>query len=91
MKPAHLTLISTRRLLHAKVRNIVHSHIKHWYLHIYIDAEGKDFTVNYDKLVIAVGSVPNTLGLKDVEKNTMFLRDLQGTCQVIIIEHNNLC
>jgi NADH:ubiquinone reductase (non-electrogenic) len=42
-------------------------------------ADGKDFTVNYDKLVIAVGSVPNTLGLKEIEKNCLFLRDLQDS------------
>jgi NADH dehydrogenase FAD-containing subunit len=35
--------------------------------------------MDYDKLVIAVGAVPNMLGLKDVDKHCLFLRDVHGS------------
>jgi NADH dehydrogenase FAD-containing subunit len=41
--------------------------------------EGRDFKLKYDKLVIAVGAVPNTLEVKDVDKHCLFLRDINDS------------
>eukprot|EP00850_Spirogloea_muscicola_P001542 SM000005S17339 [mRNA] locus=s5:1405445:1410362:- [translate_table: standard] len=39
--------------------------------------DSRCFTVEYDKLVIAVGSAPNTFGIKGVHENAIFLREIE--------------
>ncbi|KAI8890688.1 FAD/NAD-P-binding domain-containing protein [Backusella circina FSU 941] len=42
-----------------------------------IDQEPKTFSLDYDKLVISVGSYSNTFGIPGVKENAYFLKDVQ--------------
>lgn len=41
------------------------------------DVTGRQFSVPYDVLIVAVGSVNNTFGVPGVEENAFFLKDLE--------------
>lgn len=48
--------------------------------------DGRKFTMNYDKLVIAVGGEVNTYGVKGVSQYCKFLKDLDGKISENIIQ-----
>lgn len=41
------------------------------------------FTLDYDKLVVAVGSINNTFGTPGVYENCLFLKEASGTRSVL--------
>lgn len=44
----------------------------------YKSFEGKDLEIKYDKLIIAVGGVPNTYNIPGVSNHCMFLKNIEG-------------
>jgi NADH:ubiquinone reductase (non-electrogenic) len=54
-----------------------------------IAPEKREFTLPYDKLVVAVGAVNNTFGTPGVEQNCIFLKELSGQIEIIIDYNNN--
>ncbi len=46
------------------------------------EVSGKEFTVAYDKLVIATGAEASTFGIKGVHEHAIFLRDVKNAMDI---------
>ncbi len=47
-----------------------------------LELSGKEFTVAYDKLVIATGAEASTFGIKGVHEHAIFLRDVKNAMDI---------
>lgn len=60
--------------------NTLEESVKQYY--IYAGQEQKSFSLDYDKLVISVGSYSNTFGIPGVKEFAFFLKDVQDARKI---------
>ena len=46
------------------------------------DSHGSELQLSYDKLIVAVGSQPNTVGIPGVEENAFFLKEAEDSAKL---------